>query len=80
MASQDVSTVCFGMAASMGSFLLAAGTKGKRHWDVPLEEVALLIVEKHIDIYRSSSDVRVRSISDLSADLNENHSIRMYQN
>jgi len=27
---EDVSTVCFGMAASMGSFLLAAGTKGKR--------------------------------------------------
>ncbi|KAJ8600764.1 hypothetical protein CTAYLR_006103 [Chrysophaeum taylorii] len=26
----DVSTVCFGMAASMGSFLLGAGTKGKR--------------------------------------------------
>merc|ERR1719408_1151774 len=26
----DVSTVCFGMAASMGSFLLAAGAKGKR--------------------------------------------------
>ena len=26
----DVSTVCIGMAASMGSFLLAAGTKGKR--------------------------------------------------
>merc|ERR1712151_193017 len=26
----DVSTVCFGMAASMGSFLLAAGSKGKR--------------------------------------------------
>ncbi|CAK9108107.1 unnamed protein product [Durusdinium trenchii] len=26
----DVNTVCFGMAASMGSFLLAAGTKGKR--------------------------------------------------
>lgn len=26
----DVSTVCFGMAASMGSFLLSAGTKGKR--------------------------------------------------
>lgn len=24
--------MCFGMAASMGSFLLAAGTKGKRHW------------------------------------------------
>ncbi len=26
----DVSTVCLGMAASMGAFLLAAGTKGKR--------------------------------------------------
>lgn len=26
----DVSTVCFGMAASMGAFLLGAGTKGKR--------------------------------------------------
>ena len=27
----DVSTICIGMAASMGSFLLAAGTKGKRY-------------------------------------------------
>ncbi len=26
----DVSTICVGMAASMGAFLLAAGTKGKR--------------------------------------------------
>jgi len=26
----DVATVCFGMAASMGSFLLSAGAKGKR--------------------------------------------------
>ncbi len=27
----DVSTICMGMAASMGAFLLAAGTKGKRY-------------------------------------------------
>lgn len=27
----DVSTVCIGMAASMGAFLLSAGTKGKRY-------------------------------------------------
>ena len=27
----DVSTICLGMAASMGSFLLAAGAKGKRY-------------------------------------------------
>ena len=26
----DVSTLCIGMAASMGAFLLTAGTKGKR--------------------------------------------------
>jgi ATP-dependent Clp protease protease subunit len=26
----DVSTLCMGMAASMGAFLLTAGTKGKR--------------------------------------------------
>ncbi|HJF32036.1 MAG TPA: ATP-dependent Clp endopeptidase proteolytic subunit ClpP [Sporosarcina psychrophila] len=27
----DIQTICMGMAASMGSFLLAAGTKGKRY-------------------------------------------------
>ena len=27
----DVQTICMGMAASMGAFLLAAGTKGKRY-------------------------------------------------
>lgn len=27
----DVSTICIGQAASMGAFLLAAGTKGKRY-------------------------------------------------
>ena len=50
----DVSTICMGMAASMGAFLLAGGTKGKRlalpHADLnsilaantgqPLEKVA----------------------------------------
>lgn len=29
--SSDVSTICVGLAASMGSFLLAMGTKGKRY-------------------------------------------------
>ena len=27
----DVSTICIGMAASMGAFLLSGGTKGKRY-------------------------------------------------
>lgn len=30
MCRADVQTVCFGLAASMGAFLLGAGTKGKR--------------------------------------------------
>merc|ERR1711988_905021 len=30
-ASSDVSTVCVGLAASMGAFLLAAGEKNKRY-------------------------------------------------
>jgi len=29
--SCDVSTICVGMAASMGAFLLSSGTKGKRY-------------------------------------------------
>jgi ATP-dependent Clp protease, protease subunit len=36
----DVSTICVGMAASMGAFLLAAGTKGKRH-ALPNSEVMI---------------------------------------
>ena len=36
----DVSTICIGMAASMGSFLLAAGTKGKR-FALPNSEVMI---------------------------------------
>eukprot|EP00894_Picocystis_sp_ML_P005274 jgi/Pico_ML_1/55791/g1429.t1 len=31
MCRADVQTVCFGLAASMGAFLLGAGTKGKRY-------------------------------------------------
>jgi ATP-dependent Clp protease protease subunit len=36
----DVSTICMGMAASMGSFLLAAGTKGKRY-SLPNSEIMI---------------------------------------
>lgn len=36
----DVQTICLGMAASMGSFLLAAGTKGKR-FALPNAEVMI---------------------------------------
>ena len=36
----DVSTICIGMAASMGAFLLAAGKKGKRH-SLPNAEIMI---------------------------------------
>ncbi len=36
----DVSTICFGMAASMGAFLLAAGAKGKR-FALPNSEIMI---------------------------------------
>ncbi|MBQ7351648.1 MAG: ATP-dependent Clp endopeptidase proteolytic subunit ClpP [Clostridia bacterium] len=36
----DVSTICIGLAASMGAFLLAAGTKGKR-FCLPNSEVMI---------------------------------------
>lgn len=38
--SCDVSTICVGMAASMGAFLLAGGTKGKR-FALPNAEVMI---------------------------------------
>ncbi len=36
----DVSTICIGMAASMGAFLLAAGAKGKR-FALPNSEIMI---------------------------------------
>ena len=36
----EVSTICVGLAASMGSFLLAAGTKGKR-LALPISEIMI---------------------------------------
>jgi ATP-dependent Clp protease protease subunit len=36
----DVSTICMGMAASMGAFLLACGTKGKR-FALPNSEIMI---------------------------------------
>ena len=36
----DVSTICIGMAASMGAFLLSSGTKGKRY-ALPNSEIVI---------------------------------------
>ena len=41
----DVSTICLGMAASMGAFLLAGGTKGKRY-ALPHSIISICLVNK----------------------------------
>ena len=42
----DVSTICMGMAASMGAFLLSSGTKGKRY---ALPNADIMIHANYID-------------------------------
>lgn len=59
----DISTVCIGMAASMGSLLLAGGTAGKRHI-MPHAEV--MIHQPHImggGISGQVSDIEIRAKS-----------------
>ena len=57
----DVSTICIGMAASMGAFLLAAGTKGKR---LSLPNSEILIHQPLIGgggIQGQTTDVKIRA-------------------
>ncbi|MBQ7096247.1 MAG: ATP-dependent Clp endopeptidase proteolytic subunit ClpP [Clostridia bacterium] len=54
----DVSTICIGMAASMGAFLLAAGAKGKRYC-LPNSEV--MIHQPLGGIIGSATDAEIRS-------------------
>lgn len=52
----DISTICIGMAASMGSFLLAGGTKGKR-FALPNAEV--MIHQPSGGAKGTASDIRI---------------------
>ena len=54
----DVSTVCVGMAASMGAFLLAAGTKGKRY---ALENSQIMIHQVLGGASGQASDILIES-------------------
>ena len=55
----DVSTICMGLAASMGSFLLAAGTKGKRY---SLPHTDILIHQPSAGLQQSQvSDVMIHA-------------------
>lgn len=52
----DVSTICVGMAASMGSFLLSAGTKGKR---LSLPNSLILIHQPLGGTQGQASDIKI---------------------
>ncbi len=54
----DVSTVCIGMAASMGSFLLAAGAKGKR---LALPNSEIMIHQPLGGMKGQASDIKIHA-------------------
>ena len=66
----DVTTICFGMAMSMGSLLLAGGTKGKR---LALPNSRILIHQPSGGYQGQSADVEIhaREILDLRRRLDE---------
>ncbi len=52
----DISTICIGMAASMGAFLLAGGTKGKRF---ALPNAEIMIHQPSGGAKGTASDIRI---------------------
>lgn len=56
----DVSTICIGLAASFGAFLLAAGTKGKR-FALPNAEIMIHQPAVSGSIKGSASDIKIMS-------------------
>jgi len=66
----DISTVCFGQAASMGSLLLAAGTKGKRY---ALPNARVMMHQPSGGFQGQATDIEIhaREILNLKARLNE---------
>lgn len=65
----DVSTICIGQAASMGSFLLSAGAKGKRY---ALANSSIMIHQPLGGFRGQASDIEIhaRLIIELKAKLN----------
>ena len=54
----DVNTICFGMAASMGAFLLAAGAKGKRY---ALPNSRIMIHQPSGGSHGMASDIEIQA-------------------
>ena len=66
----DVSTICMGMAASMGAFLLAAGAKGKRY---ALPNAEIMIHQPSGGAQGQATDMRIHTewILDVKKKLNK---------
>ncbi len=66
----DISTLCFGQAASMGSFLLTAGTKGKRYC-LPNARVMLHQPLGGFQGQASDIEIHAREILEIRARMNK---------
>lgn len=66
----DVSTICIGMAASMGAFLLSSGTKGKRY---ALPNSEIMIHQPSGGSQGQATDIRIQAerILKMKANLNK---------
>ena len=54
----DVSTICIGMAASMGAFLLSSGTKGKR---IALPNAEIMIHQPLGGVQGQAEDIKIHA-------------------
>ena len=70
----DVSTLCIGQAASMGSFLLAAGTKGKRF---SLPNSRIMVHQPSAGFQGQATDIEIHAneVLALKKRLNEIYSV-----
>lgn len=66
----EVSTICVGMAASMGAFLLAGGTKGKR-FALPNSRIMLHQVAGGVEGQATDIEIQAKEILRLKKQMNE---------
>jgi ATP-dependent Clp protease protease subunit len=66
----DIATLCMGQASSMGAFLLAAGTKGKRH-SLPNARIMIHQPMGGFQGQASDIDIHAKEILRMREDLNK---------
>ena len=69
----EISTLCIGQAASMGSFLLAAGSKGKR-FSLPNSRIMVHQPSAGFQGQATDIDIHAKEVLDLKNKLNEIYS------